>query len=521
MLNPHNNAGHGYQKGYFGYKYCLEITRRMKNKVPMTKKLIALLHPELFTKESIFTKPLQIPTEKVYELHAEDVQKIRQLRGSVVDLHPGMGGIAPDKLLGMIEAGIKLTSLDYMITRGCNFECTWCFARSGPLQKEYLPFSHLKRITEEAADIGVSLFVLTGGEPLVYHDLLLGKQQERGDHFFKLVEMIRDVYAKKNKNAKILTFDDVALITPRIAQRFAENEVGLCTKGDTLIPELQDYKVNQIGAFERIQEGYRNLIAVGYGKDPHLRVVVNSVLDHTTFDGMVDLHMWVMEHGFDHSIVPVHYCGNAENEDQEAGIHSPHVKVLYDILTRIDKKYFDIEWTPWAAFTYNKTCNRNRSGLHIRANGDITACSESPGKEETDAYTFDNIFTNDFSLQALVQSKKLEDYREAFVEGYGTYVCSPNVCDLYAQNLCLGGCATRSAYSRIDYNTGLIVKNTNPLNYSQHREDPLCPAWTVLALKQGILKPDLLELIHNRLLENATMIDPADFPYEIRGRNPL
>lgn len=483
-------------------------------KVTMTPKLEKLLHPELFRKAPIFTKPLTPTGEKVYMLSQEEMGKIRALRGSVVDLHPGMGGISPDKLIGMIEGGITLTSLDYMLTRGCNFECTWCFARSGPLQKEYLPFKLLKNITQEAVELGVSLFVLTGGEPLVYRDNALGRQTERGDHFFAVVEMIQDVFSHAAKKAKILTFDDVALITPRIAQRFAKNEVGLCTKGDTLISELQDYKVNQVGAFEKMQEGYRNLINVGYGKDPKLRLVVNSVLDHTTFDGMIDLHMWVMDHGFDHSIVPVHYCGNAENEDQEGGILSPHVKVLYDLLARIDKKIYGMEWTPWAAFTYNKTCNRNRSGLHIRANGDITSCSESPGKDETDAYTFGNIFENGFSLKELVNSKNLSEYRTSFAQGFGTYVCSPHVCDLYAQNLCQGGCATRSAYSKIDYNTGLIVKNENPLNYSQHREDPFCPAWTVLALKQGILMPGLLESIHQRILEKSTRINKVDFPFE-------
>jgi hypothetical protein len=179
--------------------------------------------------------------------------------------------------------------------------------------------------------------------------------------------MIREIYAEKGKIPKILTFDDVALITLAIAQQSAENEVGLCTKGDTLHPELQDYKVNQRGAFQRMQQGYRNLMDAGYGRDPKLRLVVNSVLDQTTFDGMLDLHMWVMENGFDHSIVPVHYCGAAENEDQEAGIHSPHVKVLYDLISRIYKSFFGLEWTPWAAFSYNKTCNRNRSGRDIRA----------------------------------------------------------------------------------------------------------------------------------------------------------
>ncbi len=479
-------------------------------KVPMTPTLQDLLNPNLHKKEAIFTSPIRSPAdgEKIYHLSEEQVKALKDLRGATVDLHPGMGGIAPDKLIDMVKQGKLLTSLDYMITRGCNFECTWCFAGSDPFQKDYLPFGTLESLTKEAADIGVSLFVLTGGEPLVYKDPALGQQKERGDHFFRIVKMIRDSYNGKDNQAKILTFDDVALITPEIARKFADFEVGLCTKGDTLNSELQDFKVNQVGAFKRMQQGYQNLIDVGYGKNPKLRLVVNSVLDHTTFDGMLDLHMWVMENRFDHSIVPVHYCGNAENEDQEAGIHSPHVKVLYDLITKIDAKYFGVNWEAWSAFTYNKTCNRNRSGLHVRANGDITACSESPSKDETKKYTFGNVLTDkDFSLRTLVSSQELAAYREEFSKGHGTYVCSPKVCDLYANDLCQGGCATRSAYSKVDYDTGLIVKNDNPNNYSEAREDPLCPAWTVLAERQGVLKEGLLESIRERLLKNSRTID--------------
>jgi len=97
--------------------------------------------------------------------------------------------------------------------------------------------------------------------------------------------------------------------------------------------------------------------------------------------------------------------------------------VLYDLISENDKREFNIEWTPWSAFAYNKTCNCNRSGLHIRSNGDVAACSESPGKDATDDYTFGNIFENNFSLKRLVNNKKLNDYRKEFAEGYGTYVC--------------------------------------------------------------------------------------------------
>ena len=481
----------------------------MKNKVPLTDTLKALLNPGLNSEKKPFTKPLKRPEKgyKVYSLTSEEIDKIRALRGSVVDLHPGMGGVTPDKLLRMIKQGITITSLDYMITRGCNFECTWCFASSGPSKNEYIPYDKLQAITEEAFDLGVMLFILTGGEPLIYKDPKLGKQKKRGEHFFKVVEMIYDVYNKRGKKAKIMTFDDVALITPEIAEKFAAYEVCLCTKGDTLIEELQDYKVNQTGAFKQMQEGYKNLINVGYGKNPSLRLVVNSVLDHTTFDGMFDLHMWVMENGFDHSIVPAHYCGAAEGEDQEIGITSLHVKVLYDLISKIDKRKFNIDWTPWSAFTYNKTCNRNRSGLHIRSNGDVTACSESPGKEATDRYTFGNICEKNFSLKRLAKSQKLVDYRTEFAKGYGTYVCSPDVCDLYKNDLCQGGCATRSAYSKVDYDTGLIVKNDELDRYSEQREDPLCPAWANLAIKQGVLREGLLESIQKRIARYSKRVD--------------
>ncbi len=486
------------------------------NKVKMTSSLHKMLTPGLNPKAPIFTKPIRPPKngEKVFSLSQEQIRKIRELRGAVVDLHPGMGGVSPDKIIQMIDDGAKLTSLDFMITKGCNFECTWCFAESSPRKKEYLPLERLARLTEEGIDLGVKLFILTGGEPLVYRDSDLGKQKTRGDHFFKIVEMIQETSRKKGQKTKILTFDDVALITPEIARKFAEFEVGLCTKGDTLDAELQDYKVNQKGAFERIQNGYRNLMDAGYGKDPKLRLVVNSVLDHTTFDGMIDLHMWVMENGFDHSVVPVHYCGNAEDEDQETGIHSPHVKVLYDLMARTDRRYFGIDWEPWSAFTYNKTCNRNRSGLHIRANGDVTACSESPDERVTDRYTFGNIFNEEFSLRKLVHGERLARYRTEFAGGHGSYVCSPKVCDLFANDLCQGGCATRSAYSRVDYDTGLILKNEDHHNYSVKREDPLCPAWTFLAERQNALREGLLESIHNRILSKSTRIEAAEFPFQ-------
>ena len=480
----------------------------MKEKISLPGKYQSRV---LFKKEPIYTSALKPPKngDRVYSLTQDQINEIRSIRGETMELDPGMGGVSPTKIRQWINEGNNLTSLDLMLTKNCNFACTWCFAGSAPGEKESLPFDIIRKTVSQAVDIGVKLFILTGGEPLMYRDA----KEKKG--FFDVIDLIRENYEKENKTAKLLVFDDVALITPNIAEMFYHKGVGLCTKGDTLDASLQDYKLQKHGAFDEMMRGYRNLWEAGYGEKGSPPIVVNTVLDHTTFSGMVDLHYWVREHGMEHSIVPVHYCGNAVNDDQEGGIHSHHVKVLYDLLAKIDKEEFGDVWTPWSAFPKNKNCNRNLSGLHIRSSGMVTACSESPGPDETDAYTFGNIYEMD--IASISKSKKLKDYRKEFEAGYGQYVCSPDVCDLYKEDLCRGGCATRSAYSKIDYNTGLIMKNDNPLNYSQFREDPLCMAWTILAEKQGVLKSGLLDEVHQFLIRSSERINRGKY----KNRNSL
>ena len=85
-----------------------------------------------------------------------------------------------------------------------------------------------------------------------------------------------------------------------------------------------------------------------------------------------------------------------------------------------------------------------------------------------------------------------------------------------ANHLCRGGCATRSAYSKFDPETGLIVQNTNMQAYSQGREDPLCPAWTVLAQKQGVLKEGVYGNVVENLLANSKL--DSSFASKIKQR---
>src|SRR5690242_11848631 len=80
-----------------------------------------------FKKEPIFIRPVKKPApgEKIYALSPEQIREIRKIRSERVELDPGMGGVSPAKIREWIQQGVSVTSLDFMLTKRCNFKCTW------------------------------------------------------------------------------------------------------------------------------------------------------------------------------------------------------------------------------------------------------------------------------------------------------------------------------------------------------------------------------------------------------------
>lgn len=448
-----------------------------------------------------FKKKLKVPKDKVYSLSNKEMDNILKSRQAKIELDPGFGGVSPDVIQSILKEGSELVSIDFALTAACNFNCEYCYRPENEWGVMKLSYDTLSRTIEDAAELGVRFFILTGGEPLMYSN----KVDDKVYKYFDIVDKIRDVYSDKEVNPQIMTFSDVALITPEVAKKLAERKVGLCLKRDSLDHKIQDALVRTDGASIDMERAYQNLFDVGYGKDPSLPISVNQVLQRgkfNTLNGSVKLHYWIKSHGMEHSIIPVHYCGNALDENQEDGLHTLDVKVLYDILAYIDTHEFNDPWKTYSPFVKNKTCNRPGRGVHIRATGDVTSCSESPLLEP---YLFGNILEG--NLLEMIRSDKFRNFSEDFDQGQGTYVCNSDVCDLHANKLCRGGCATRSAYSKIDPKTGIMIKNENLLAYSENREDPFCPAWIVQAKRQGILKEGLYEKVADEIFATSNLED--------------
>ncbi|NCB03824.1 MAG: radical SAM protein, partial [Spirochaetia bacterium] len=82
------------------------------------------------------------------------MRNVRIVEGSLVD--------------GAMIAPIKLF---INVDNRCNLECIHCFSASSPIGNYHIPYSKFIEIIDEAYEIGVFLFVIGGGEPLIRGDI--------------------------------------------------------------------------------------------------------------------------------------------------------------------------------------------------------------------------------------------------------------------------------------------------------------------------------------------------------------
>jgi hypothetical protein len=69
---------------------------------------------------------------------------------------------------------IQLTSLHFLLTYQCPFECDHCFVWGGPRQSGVMTLSQIRLILEQCRELGtVSSVCFEGGEPFMYYATLL------------------------------------------------------------------------------------------------------------------------------------------------------------------------------------------------------------------------------------------------------------------------------------------------------------------------------------------------------------
>ncbi len=74
---------------------------------------------------------------------------------------------------------MKLSGLHILLTYQCTLECDHCFVWSSPWQSGTMSLGNLRRLLQQAKDLGtISSIYFEGGEPFLYYGLLLAGTRE-------------------------------------------------------------------------------------------------------------------------------------------------------------------------------------------------------------------------------------------------------------------------------------------------------------------------------------------------------
>lgn len=142
-------------------------------------------------------------------------------------------------------------------THACNLKCIHCYANSdASFAQDELTTEEAKTMIDDLAAFGAPVLLFSGGEPCMRPDL---------------VELMH--YAK-DAGMRVVISTNGTMITPELAQRFAE--VGLSYVGVSLDggPKTHDFFRGIEGSFDKAIEGIRNAKAAGIKVG--LRMTINK-----------------------------------------------------------------------------------------------------------------------------------------------------------------------------------------------------------------------------------------------------
>lgn len=169
----------------------------------------------------------------------------------------------------------------------CNLRCKGCYADSGVEFNESLSWEVLTKIADQAKELwGVSFFVISGGEPLLY--------KEDGNTILDFYEKYNDSY--------FLMYTNGTLISEKVAKRMAE--VGNITPAisvEGLKKETDDRRGS--GVFERILKAMDNLRKAGvpFGLSVtatrnNIDIITSDEFRDFFFNEMGAMYAWIFQY---------------------------------------------------------------------------------------------------------------------------------------------------------------------------------------------------------------------------------
>lgn len=214
-------------------------------------------------------------------------------------------------------ANIPIWNLVIEVTYKCNARCVFCQRwKDGKLMNKKM----LEDILKQADGLAVNV-VITGGEPLVYPNLL-------------------EILKKFRRSSYDIHICTNGIKLPEMAKEISEVVDHVMVSLDSNVPEIHDSIRGVNGAFEKAVEGIKKLKSLG------VSVHTQSVITDKNIDHIDEVYEFsVRELGCRHLAQPIH------NEImtklfplERMNFYEDDVNKKCVLLAKLAKKYLDVSW---------------------------------------------------------------------------------------------------------------------------------------------------------------------------------
>ncbi|MBI5194718.1 MAG: methyltransferase domain-containing protein [Nitrospirae bacterium] len=326
---------------------------------------------------------------------------------------------------GKVIAPHKMDELWIYNTMQCNLRCKHCLVSAGKELKDELTGKEIKKLVDEAIELGVKRFYITGGEPFMKDDIF---------------EVIK--YITKEKNKELIIQTNATLFDDKKISALKDFKSPLLTIQASL--EGPDAKIHDSirgkGSFNKAVEGVKKLIDIG------ITPVIATAISKYNEDSVTDTSKFLSTLGVkDHHILWMHTRGRGASNVDKLLVPSDRISNIMQDLRKIYKEgaiIVDNEESLKVRLKAkrgrkNDLCNNCYEKVCVNSDGHVYPCASFNGDKRFDAGSIREKSLKDIWLN----SKVMAGFRNSSVKDKEE--CSA----CYLKYFCGGGCTAQSYYA--------------------------------------------------------------------------
>ena len=330
----------------------------------------------------------------------------------------------------------KLDELWIYYTLACNLRCKHCLVSAGQQLKKELTLEEFKRVVDEAIQLGVKRFYITGGEPFIKEGIF---------------ELIRYITKTRRRELIVLTnatlFDDEKIAA---LKKLAGPRLLLQASLEGSSAAIHD-KLRGKGTFDKTVEGIKKLKSIG------ITPIVSTAINKYNEKEIPKISGFLSKLGVEeHNVLWMHAKGRGASNMSELFVPSENIARTMRQLKKTYKEQEiildNVESLKVRVRTKrgrkNDLCNNCYEKICVNADGHVYPCASLNGDSHFNAGS--------------VRKKSLKDIwldSKVMIKGRNNSVQDKPECrDCYLEYFCGGGCTSHSYYaSEVDTGKGSIT----------------------------------------------------------------